>query len=118
MSLDGRPAPAHLERFDLQADRAVGADDRAGLERLCRYLLRPPLAPQFSSQDDEVHCSFAAPAGAACPRGSLVVESPAICFVDVKVSGGGCASAASAHYELAVTLDGSPATLTLIHDDH
>ena len=37
---------AHLERFDLHAERAVRADDRAGLERLCRYLLRPPLAQE------------------------------------------------------------------------
>jgi hypothetical protein len=40
------PRHAHLERFDLHADRAVRADDRAGLERLARYLLRPPLAQE------------------------------------------------------------------------
>ncbi len=32
--------------FDLHAGRTVRADDRAGLERLCHYLLRPPLAQE------------------------------------------------------------------------
>jgi hypothetical protein len=32
--------------FDLHAGRTVGADDRAGLERVCHYLLRPPLAQE------------------------------------------------------------------------
>jgi hypothetical protein len=38
------PRHAHLDGFDLHANRTVRADDRAGLERLCHYLLRPPLA--------------------------------------------------------------------------
>jgi hypothetical protein len=38
------PRQAHLEGFDLHADIAVAADDRAGLERLARYVLRPPVA--------------------------------------------------------------------------
>ncbi|MBI3637331.1 MAG: transposase [Candidatus Rokubacteria bacterium] len=38
------PRQAHLEGFDLHADIMVGADDRAGLERLARYVLRPPVA--------------------------------------------------------------------------
>jgi hypothetical protein len=38
------PRHAHLEGFDLHANRTVRADDRATLERLCHYLLRPPLA--------------------------------------------------------------------------
>ena len=38
------PRHAHLEGFDLHANRTVRSDDRAGLERLCQYLLRPPLA--------------------------------------------------------------------------
>ena len=49
---DGRTSPAgtrgprhaHVEGFDLHADVRVGAHDRARLEQLCRYLLRPPLA--------------------------------------------------------------------------
>jgi len=32
--------------FDLHAGRTVRADDRAGLERLAHYLLRPPLAQE------------------------------------------------------------------------
>jgi hypothetical protein len=54
---------AHLERFDLHADRAVRADDRAGLERLCRYLLRPPLAQDRLSRlaDGRVLCTLARP---------------------------------------------------------
>ena len=35
---------AHLEGFDLHANVWVSANDRAGLERLCRYILRPPFA--------------------------------------------------------------------------
>jgi hypothetical protein len=38
------PRQAHLEGFDLHANVWVHGNDRAGLERLCRYLLRPPLA--------------------------------------------------------------------------
>src|SRR5207247_9794338 len=38
------PCQAHLEGFDLHANITVAADDRAGVERLCRYVLRPPVA--------------------------------------------------------------------------
>jgi hypothetical protein len=37
---------AHLEGFDLDANVWVSANDRAGLERLCRYVLRPPFAQE------------------------------------------------------------------------
>jgi hypothetical protein len=37
---------AHLEGFDLHANGWVSANDRAGLERLCRYILRPPFAQE------------------------------------------------------------------------
>lgn len=40
------PRQAHLEGFDLHADVWVSANDRAGLERLCRYILRPPFAQE------------------------------------------------------------------------
>jgi hypothetical protein len=52
---DARDAPAvtsrgarqaHLEGFDLHANVWVSANDRAGLERLCRYILRPPFAQE------------------------------------------------------------------------
>jgi Transposase zinc-binding domain/Putative transposase len=38
------PRHAHRQGFDLQANTAVGAGDRRRLERLCRYVLRPPVA--------------------------------------------------------------------------
>ena len=38
------PRQAQLEGFDLHANVWVHGNDRAGLERLCRYVLRPPLA--------------------------------------------------------------------------
>ncbi|HLK09794.1 MAG TPA: transposase [Candidatus Binatia bacterium] len=38
------PCQAHLEGFDLHAAITVAADDRAALERLARYVLRPPVA--------------------------------------------------------------------------
>ena len=37
------PLQAHLEGFDLHAGVSVRAEDREGLERLCRYILRPPV---------------------------------------------------------------------------
>jgi hypothetical protein len=37
---------AHLEGFDLHANVRVAANDRAGLERLRRYILRPPFAQE------------------------------------------------------------------------
>lgn len=38
----GRPRPPH--GFDIHASTRVSAADRGGLERMCRYLLRPPLS--------------------------------------------------------------------------
>ena len=40
------PLHAHLDGFDLHAAVAVPAGDRARLEHLCRYVLRPPLAQE------------------------------------------------------------------------
>jgi hypothetical protein len=40
------PRHAHLDGFDLHADVWVAARDRAGLDRLCRYVLRPPFAQE------------------------------------------------------------------------
>jgi hypothetical protein len=37
------PRQAHLDGFDLHANVRVPPNDRARLEHLCRYLLRPPL---------------------------------------------------------------------------
>ena len=37
---------AHLDGFDLHANVWVPAHDRAALERLCRYVLRPPFAQE------------------------------------------------------------------------
>jgi Putative transposase len=40
------PRQAHLDGFDLHANVWVSAHDRAGLERLARYILRPPFAQE------------------------------------------------------------------------
>ena len=40
------PLHAHDGGFDLHANITVAADDRAGVERLCRYVLRPPVAQE------------------------------------------------------------------------
>jgi hypothetical protein len=40
------PRQAQLDGFDLHANVWVAANDRAGLERLCRYVLRPPFAQE------------------------------------------------------------------------
>ena len=42
--LSTAPRHAHLAGFDLHANVAVPASDRARLEQLCRYLLRPAVA--------------------------------------------------------------------------
>jgi hypothetical protein len=42
--LSSHPRHAHIAGFDLHANVAVPAADRGRLERLCRYLLRPPVA--------------------------------------------------------------------------
>jgi hypothetical protein len=39
-----RTAASPPRGFDLHADTAVGVGERDRLERLCRYVLRPPLA--------------------------------------------------------------------------
>jgi len=44
--LSSRPRHAHIAGFDLHANVAVPAADRARLEKLCRYLLRPPMAQE------------------------------------------------------------------------
>jgi len=40
------PRQAHLDGFDLHANVWVSAHDRAALERLCRYVLRPPFVQE------------------------------------------------------------------------
>ena len=40
------PRQAHLEGFDLHANVWLSANDRTGVERLCRYVLRPPFAQE------------------------------------------------------------------------
>ena len=40
------PRQAHLEGFDLHANVWVAANDRAGVERLSCYVLRPPFAQE------------------------------------------------------------------------
>ncbi|TMA57525.1 MAG: hypothetical protein E6J75_07445 [Deltaproteobacteria bacterium] len=40
------PRQAHLDGFDLHAEITAEADDRARLERLARYVLRPPVAQE------------------------------------------------------------------------
>ncbi|MBW2454171.1 MAG: transposase [Deltaproteobacteria bacterium] len=44
---------AHFDGFDLHAGVAVPADDRDGLERLCRYELRPAIAQERLSLRDD-----------------------------------------------------------------
>jgi len=57
------PRHAHLAGFDLHANRTVRAEDRAGLEKLCHYLLRPPLAQERLEllRDGRVCCTLAHP---------------------------------------------------------
>jgi Putative transposase len=40
------PRQAHLDGFDLHANVRVSANDRAGVERLARCVLRPPFAQE------------------------------------------------------------------------
>jgi len=50
---DLRPRTAQVEGFSLHADVAVHENDRQGLERLCRYGLRPPLALERLTRTDD-----------------------------------------------------------------
>jgi len=40
------PRQTHLDGFDLHANVWVPANDRAGVERLCRHVLRSPFAQE------------------------------------------------------------------------
>ena len=46
---------AHLDGFDLQANVAVAANNRDGLERLARYVLRPPIAQERLTRTADGH---------------------------------------------------------------
>ena len=65
---DDRPVPkgalcASSHGFNLQAATRVPASDKAGRERLCRYILRPPLANDRLTilDDGSVHLAFKRP---------------------------------------------------------
>jgi hypothetical protein len=53
--LSSSPRHAHIAGFDLHANVAVPATDRARLEQLCRYLLRPPVAQDRLRRLDDDH---------------------------------------------------------------
>jgi hypothetical protein len=57
------PRHAHLQGFDLHANRTVRAHDRIGVEKLCRYLLRPPLGQERLEilPDGQICCALAHP---------------------------------------------------------
>jgi len=54
---------AHLDGFDLHAAVAIAATDRPGLERLARYLLRPPIAQERLEvlDDDRIRVQLRSP---------------------------------------------------------
>jgi hypothetical protein len=54
---------AHLDGFDLHAAVAIAASDRPGLERLARYLLRPPIAQDRLEvlDDDRIRVELRSP---------------------------------------------------------
>ena len=49
---------ANISGFDLHANVRVKADDRKKLERLCRYILRPPLAQERLSETADGNILF------------------------------------------------------------
>jgi len=57
------PRHAHFHGFDLHANRTVRAHDRIGAEKLCRYLLRPPLGQERIEilPDGQICCTLARP---------------------------------------------------------
>ena len=57
------PRHAHLQGFDLHANRTVRAADRIGVEKLCQYLLRPPLGQERLEilPDGQICCTLARP---------------------------------------------------------
>jgi hypothetical protein len=52
------PRCARLGGFSLHANAAVHANDRQGVEALCRYGLRPPLAQSRLALDDDGHVLY------------------------------------------------------------
>jgi hypothetical protein len=59
--LSSHPRHAHIAGFDLHANVAVPAADRARLEQLCRYLLDRPLVRAVRRAKDEFKLRFAHP---------------------------------------------------------
>jgi hypothetical protein len=81
----GRESPGHARAadFDLHGGRTVRAEDRHGLERLCHYLLRPPLAqarlellPDAASASRSPTSGPTAPAPSSSARSSFSRNSP------------------------------------------
>ncbi len=70
----------------------------------------------FFSADDNVACSFPPP-GFACPTTTFVATASGTCTVNVALCSSACANPATANYALTVTLNASPALLTLTVDD-
>jgi len=71
---------ARVDDFSLHAARAVEPGDRAGLERLCRYGLRPPFSQERLSLDPDgrVRCRLLRPWPTPDGRQDLVLEPVAV----------------------------------------
>jgi hypothetical protein len=70
---------AFIDGFSLHADSVVDAADRSGLERLCRYLLRPAISPDrlVVRADGRVEYRFRKPDPTG--RTSWVTDGPSWC---------------------------------------
>jgi len=73
---DGKPLCARVDGFSLHAARTVEPQDRAGLERLCRYGLRAPMSLDRLSidQDGMVRCRLLRPWPTPEGRTDLVLD--------------------------------------------
>jgi hypothetical protein len=75
-----KPLCAKVDGLDLHAERAVPADDREGLEQLCRYGLRAPFATDrfFRAPDGRVGYRLPKPWPTPSGRTELLLEPKAL----------------------------------------
>ena len=77
--ISSRHRCAFLDGFSLHANTSVGAADRAALERLCRYILRPVISAQRLSVRPDGRVEYRFPRPDPTGRTSWVTDGPTWC---------------------------------------
>jgi len=76
-----KPLCARADGFTLHAARAVAADDRPGLEQLCRYGLRAPFAQSRCSRDPDGGVRYRLPKPWPHPQGRSELHLEPLAFL-------------------------------------